>query len=99
MNSKFQGMLGLAMRAGKLAVGEGKAEDAIRSGKTFLVILSTDASDNTEKKFLNMADNHGVNVVRPCDRNTLGGILGREFAVVIAVTDSGFAKQLELLSL
>lgn len=99
MNAKFQGMLGLAMRAGKLAVGEGKAEDTIRSGNALLVVLSTDASDNTEKKFLNMADSHDVNVIRPCGRDTLGQILGREFAVVMAVTDSGFARQLELLSL
>ena len=98
MSSKFQGMLGLAMRAGKLAVGEGKAEEAIRSGKAFLLILSTDASDNTEKKFLNMANSHKLPVVRSCDRDTLGKILGREFAVIVAVTDLGFAKQLELLS-
>jgi len=99
MNSKFQGMLGLAMRAGKLAIGEGKAEDAIRSDNACLVILSTDASSNTEKKFLNMASSHNTEVIRPYNRETLGEILGREFAVIVVVTDLGFANQLKLLSI
>ena len=54
MNPKLKGMLGLAMRAGKLACGESKAAEAIRGGRAELVLLSADASDNTEKRFLNM---------------------------------------------
>ena len=92
--NKFFGMLGLAMRAGKLAIGEGKAEDAIRGGEAKLVILSDDASENTTKKFANMANFRNLDIIRPTDRNELGEAIGRPFAVIMAVTDEGFAKQL-----
>ena len=94
MNSKFFGMLSLAMRAGKLAPGEGKAEDAVRSSKAKLILLSNDASDNTEKKFSDMGGFHKVPVLKIADRFKLGGAIGRDFAVVIAVTDDNFANQL-----
>lgn len=94
MNSKFLGMLSLAMRAGKLAPGEGKAEDAVRSSKAKLILISNDASDNTEKKFSDMGAYHKVPVLKIADRYETGRAIGRDFAVVIAVTDDNFANQL-----
>ncbi len=96
MNAKFCGMLGLAMRAGKLSLGEGKAADAVRGGKCELLILATDAGPNTEKRFLNMTEFYDVSVLRPCGREELSGVLGKP-AVVLAVTDQGFASQLKTL--
>ncbi len=93
-NPKFKGLLSLAMKAGKLKVGEGRAQDAIRSGEVHLIILSSDAADNTLKKFSDMGSFRDIPVIRPCDRYELGSIIGREFAVIIAVADSGFADSL-----
>ena len=56
----FFGMLSLCMKAGRLAVGEAKSEDTVRSGGAKLIILSADASDNTKKKFSNMAEFRSV---------------------------------------
>ncbi len=97
MNAKFCGMLGLAMRAGNLALGEGKASDVVRDGKCELLLLVTDAGPNTEKRFLNMAQFYQVLVLRPCGREELSGAIGKP-AVVVAVTDNGFAKQLQALA-
>ena len=97
MNAKFFGMLGLAMRAGKLAIGEGKAADAVREGKCELLLLATDAGPNTEKRFLNTTEFYQVPVLRPCNRENLSGAIGKP-AVVVAVTDCGFAKQLKTLT-
>ncbi len=94
MNSKFWGMLSLAMRAGKLSPGEGKAEDAVRGSKAKLILLAKDASDNTRKKFSDMGTFHKVPVLKIEDRFRMGGAIGRDFAVVIAVTDNNFAEQL-----
>lgn len=96
MNPKLKGMLGLAMRAGKLACGESKAAEAIRGGRAELVLLSADASENTEKRFLNMTQYYHVLVLRPQRREILAAILGRS-AVVLAVTDAGFAEQIKKL--
>lgn len=94
MTPKFSGMLGLAMRAGKVACGEAKAADAVRGGKSVLLILATDAGPNTEKRFLNMTQFYQVPVLRPGDRTTLGSAVGKKAAVVLAVTDANFGDQL-----
>ncbi len=97
MTQKFTGMLGLAMRAGKLACGEGKAADAVRDGKAKLLLLATDTGPNTEKRFLNMTQFYQVPVLRPGNRTELGAAIGKKAAVVLAVTDEGFGKQLQRL--
>ncbi len=97
MTPRFVGMLGLAMRAGKLACGEAKGADAVRTGKAMLLILATDAGPNTEKRFLNMTQFYQVPILRIGDKISLGSAVGRKAAVVLAVTDSGFAEQLKQL--
>ncbi len=97
MNPKFWGMVSLAMRAGKLAVGEDKATQVVRAGKACLLILAEDAGYNTEKKVTDMAAFRHISVLRPADRVRIGQAIGKKFAVVLAVTDAGFAHQLSLL--
>ncbi len=97
MTRKWMGMLGLAMRAGKLAIGEGKAADAVRDGKAELLLLATDTAHNTEKRFLNMTQFYQVPILRPGDRTQLGAAIGKDAAVVLAVTDPGFAEQMKKL--
>ena len=53
-------LLGIARKAGKVASGEFQTEQAVKSGRARLVLLSTEASDNTKKKFLNMCDFYKV---------------------------------------
>lgn len=94
LNPKVKGMLSLAMKAGRLQTGEGRAEDTIRGGRAHLIILSDDASANTQKKFRNMGDFRSVPVISLCDRFELGATIGRKFAVIIAVSDEGFANSI-----
>ena len=96
-NVNYLRLLGLAMRAGKLALGEGRAEDSIRSQKGRLLILAADASDNTKKKFQDKCMYYHVPLIAAVDRYELGDCLGREFTVVAAVEDIGFAKRLSEL--
>ncbi len=90
-NERFNRLLGLAARAGKLAIGEGKALDFIKKRGACLVIISEDASENTKKKIKNSCDFYSTKIVEYGDRYTLGRYTGREFAVVIAVLDINMA--------
>lgn len=47
----FYAMLGIAMRAGQLSLGESGVLKTISSGTALFMILDADASDNTKKKF------------------------------------------------
>ena len=40
-------LIGIAKKAGKIAAGEFQTENAVKSGKASLVIISGEASDNT----------------------------------------------------
>ncbi len=93
-NKKLFGMLSLAMKAGSLAVGEGRATDAVRSGIATMIILSDDASANTEKKLSNMGEFRDLPVVSFTDRYRLGHTIGKKFAVVVAICDKGFSDNM-----
>lgn len=89
--------LGLANRAGKLTTGEELTVKEIQRGNAKLVLLSEDASRNTEKKITDKAAFYKVPVRRVSDRELLGRAIGKEARVVVAVTDAGFAKKLKAL--
>ena len=49
-SSRFYGMLGIAMRAGQLKLGEFGVTQAIAKGKAALVLVDESASPNTKKR-------------------------------------------------
>ena len=60
--NKILSLLGLATRASAVSSGEFMTEKAVKEGRARLVIVGTDASDNTKKNFLNMCTYYHV----PC---------------------------------
>lgn len=85
-------MLGIAMKAGKIASGEFMTENAVKSKKAALVIIAGDASDNTKKKFRNMCKFYKVPIRIYSTKDELGHSLGKEFRASLAVNDEGLAQ-------
>jgi ribosomal protein L7Ae-like RNA K-turn-binding protein len=94
MNPKFLSYLGLAMRAGKLATGDENVLKAIRSRKAALVVMAEDASPNTLKKFRDKCSSYEIRLVECGSRIELGSAIGKEERVLIAVLETGFARQM-----
>ena len=67
-------------------------EKSIKSGKSFLVIIPEDASDNTKKKFRNMTTYRSVPYQELGTKETLGHKLGRSERSSISIEDQGFAQ-------
>lgn len=88
-------LAGLAKKAGKIAAGEFQTENAVKSGKASLVIVSEEASENTKKKFRNMCDFYHVPIFFYGTKEQLGVAIGCEFRASIAVLDAGFSKTIE----
>lgn len=88
----FYQRIGLAYRAGRIVTGDEGVMKAIRSKTAKLVIVASDASDNTKKKFMDKGAYYDVPVSISGNREQLGTFLGKQQRVVIAVTDTGFAK-------
>ena len=58
--NKVYSMLGLAAKAGKIASGEFMTERSVKDGSACLVVVATDASDNTKKNFRDMCTYYHV---------------------------------------
>lgn len=92
---KALSLLGLARKAGKIAAGEFSTEKAVKGGAAFMVFISTDASENTKKKFRNMCEWHKVPIICMADMEKLGRSIGCGDRSSLAVLDQGFAKAIE----
>ena len=82
--------LGLAMRAGKVKSGESVILNDIKTNKIKLVIVATDASDNTLKVMKDKCNSNQVPLRNFGTRAELGDLV--KARVNIGVTDNGFAK-------
>lgn len=89
---KIQRLLGLAMRSGKLSLGEYACLDTIKSGKAKYVFIANDASDNTKKRLNDKSNYRGLPVCMEFDRYELGQAIGRQYCMSIAVKDRNFAQ-------
>ena len=90
-------MLGLAQRAGRIESGEFSTEKAVKKGKASLVVVASDASGNTKKKFRDMCSYYGVSIRTGPEKEVLGHAIGCEMRASLAVTDSGFADAIAAL--
>ncbi len=94
MNKKAMGMIGLAMRAGKVVSGEFSTEKAVKTKAAKLVIVAADASENTKKLFRDKCSFYHVPIQICSSKEELGKAIGKEYRASIAITDSNFATQI-----
>lgn len=94
LTDKVLSMLGLCARARKLVSGEFSTEKAVKTGKAWLVIVASDASDNTKKLFQNKCEFYEVPCFIYSDKQNLGHSIGNEMRASLAVTDENFASEL-----
>ncbi|MDO4938400.1 MAG: ribosomal L7Ae/L30e/S12e/Gadd45 family protein [Lachnospiraceae bacterium] len=90
MNDRVISMLGLANKAGRLICGEEMVLDFIRSGKRGIVIISTDASDNTKKLFHDKCRYYHIPIYEYGTRTDTGH-------VSMAISDKNFADSIKKL--
>jgi len=87
-------LLGLAQRAGGVASGEFMTEPTVKEFKSYLVIVATDASDNTKKHFRDMCAFREVPYREYGDKETLGHAIGKEFRASCSVTNENLANEI-----
>ena len=92
---KALSLIGLAMKAGRCKGGEMMTESEVKSGRARLVIIASDASDNTKKKFRDMCKFYRVPIYVYGDKDTLGHAVGKEFRASLVILDEGFADGIQ----
>lgn len=93
---KILNLLGIARRAGRLLSGEEMVIEAIRKQKPTLVIVASDASQNTLKRIKDKSTYYHVPCIELATRLQLSQAIGQQRSV-IALTDVGFAKKIKQL--
>ena len=85
-------MIGLALRAGRLEVGEEPVGAACRARDCRLILVARDAADNSFRRVRHFADaGQCLWVSVPYTKEELGEAVGRTACAMAAVTDIGFA--------
>ena len=88
-------MLGIAAKSGNVVSGEFSTEKAGNTGHAYLVIVSEEASANTNKMFTNMTDFYEVPMYVFGTKEELGRCIGKEFRASLAITDENLANAVE----
>lgn len=92
MSSGILSLLGLALRGGRLAVGEEPAALAAKAGQARLLLTASDAAENTLRRTEHLAqEGHCLRLTLPFSKEELGRALGRGSAAIAALTDTGLA--------
>ena len=89
---KVLSMIGLARKSGNLCSGETATETAIKNYEAWLVVIATDASDNTKKHFTDMCNYRDIPIYMYATKEELGRAIGKDYRSNMAITDEGLAN-------
>lgn len=95
MTEHILSMLGLALKAGRVEVGEEPVGAAARAKKARVIFVAQDAAPSSVRRAQSFARTGStLCVTLPADKDALGRSLGRSGVAMCAVTDIGFAQSL-----
>jgi ribosomal protein L7Ae-like RNA K-turn-binding protein len=87
-------LLGLGLRAGRVAVGVDAAREALRRGVAEAIVLPVDAGTRSRERLVALAGHKHVPLLVGPDAERLGAALGRPPVHGVAVLDRQLARGL-----
>lgn len=94
-NNKILGLIGLAMRAGKVSFGADSVEESIVKRKAKLVIISKDSSERTKSKFIEICEKNKLPVIIDWDIESLSKAIGKNNKAILGIKDKNFADSIQ----
>lgn len=95
INNNILGLIGLAMKAGKVAFGSDSVEENIVKKKVKLVIVSKDSSERTKNKFINICKKNNTDIIIDGDIEGLSKAIGKSNKAVLGIKDANFAYSIQ----
>ena len=95
INNNILGLIGLAMKAGKIAFGADSVEESILKRKVKLVIVSEESSERTKSKFIKLCQNYNIPIIIDGDIDDLSKTIGKSNKAVIGIKDINFANSIQ----
>ncbi|MDR3207679.1 MAG: ribosomal L7Ae/L30e/S12e/Gadd45 family protein [Oscillospiraceae bacterium] len=94
------GLLGMARKAGRLALGEAAVEQTVRRGTATLLLIASDAAPNARRRAERWAAAAHVELLAlPQTKAQFGARMGRNAAALAALTDAGFTQATKQLTM
>lgn len=93
-NQRIYQLIGLCQKGRMLVSGEFAVKQAVLDQQVHLVVVATDASQNTTKLFTDKCAYRSIECLSWSTKTELGRILGREARAVIGVTDQKLAEKI-----
>jgi len=87
-------LVGLARRAGYVAVGTRAVREAAGRGEACVIVVAGDATDNARKRLHGLASRPEIEMVECGTRGSLGRAVGRQEAVVVGIGDRGLGRRI-----
>lgn len=94
INDKILGLIGLAMKAGKVSFGADSVEETIEKRKAKLVILSEESSERTKTKFEEICKKNEVPIIIYGTIENLSKSIGKNNKTVIGIKDLNLSKSI-----
>ena len=95
INNNILGLIGLAMKAGKIAFGADSVEESILKWKVKLVIVSEESSERTKSKFIKLCQNYNIPIISDGNIDDLSKTIGKSNKAVIGIKDINFANSIQ----
>ena len=91
-NHPVLSLLGLALRGGRLVLGEEPVEGIVRARDARVLLLAKDAADNTFRRCRHFAEvGQCLWITLPFTKDEIGSAVGRSSVAIAAITDVGLA--------
>ena len=95
IDSKILGLIGLAMKAGKVCFGADSVEESILKRKVKLVIISNDSSERTKNKFIEICKKNNIPVIVDGKIDILSQTIGKNNKAILGIKDANFADSIQ----
>ena len=90
-HERLLGLLGLGLRAGRIAVGVDAVRKELQAGKCWCVVLAEDASPRAREKVVRLASAKGVPLLAGPSAEAIGVQLGKPPVMAAGVRDRALA--------
>ena len=95
INKNILGLIGLAMKAGKVAFGADNVEENITKRKAKLIIISKESSERTKSKFVKLCEEYNIPIIIDGKIEELSKTIGKNNKAVIGIKDINFANSIK----
>ena len=94
INNKVNGLIGLAMRAGKVVFGTESTLQEIEKRKVKLIIVANDSAERTKMKFKNVCNERNIPILEYLTIEELSKCIGKDNKAVIGIKESNFSNEI-----